>query len=146
MKHDSPADRHTARQTAALPLLAKLHSLAEKYQQQVPPSTLLGKAISYLLSQWSRLVAYCEDGRLSIDNNKTENAIRPFVIGRKNWLFSKSQGGARASAALYGLVETCKTHGLDPYRYLRYVFTTLPNLTSKDNIADLFPWRCADKL
>jgi hypothetical protein len=89
------------------------------------PKGLLGKALSYLEKSWTKLTVYTEDGRLSIDNNPAENAIRPFVIGRKNWLFSASVRGAKSSANLYGLIETAKANGLEPYAYLRHVFYTL---------------------
>jgi transposase len=75
-----------------------------------------------------------------IDNNAAENAIRPFVIGRKNWLFSASQQGATASANLYSLIETAKANGLEPYAYLKKVFTELPNVTTLEQIENLLPW------
>ena len=81
-----------------------------------------------------------EDGRLEIDNNATERAIRPFVIGRRNWLFSDTVEGAKASANLYSLIETVKAHDLEPYRYLRYVFKELPRAQSLEEIEQLLPW------
>ena len=83
---------------------------------------------------------YCEDGRLEIDNNHCENAIRPFVIGRKNWLFSDTVKGAQSSANLYSLIETAKVNGLEPYAYLRRVFTLLPAATTVADIEALLPW------
>jgi len=82
-------------------------------------------------------------GDYPIDNNAAENAIRPFVIGRKNWLFSASQQGATASANLYGLIETAKVNGLEPYAYLKRVFTELPNATTLEQIENLLPWNLA---
>ena len=96
----------------------------------VPPSTALGRALSYLDAQWPKLIRFIEDGRLELTNNRAENAIRPFVLGRKNWLFSATVHGAKASANLYSLVETAKACGLEPYSYLRRVFTELPKATS----------------
>jgi hypothetical protein len=84
----------------------------------VPPKSLIGKALGYLENQWPKLIRYLDDGRLRMDTNSVENAIRPFVIGRKAWLFSKSVRGAEASANLYGLIETAKMNGLEPYAYL----------------------------
>ncbi len=72
------------------------------------------------------LIRYIEDGRLEIDNNGAENAIRPFVIGRKNWLFSNSTKGAKASGSLYSIIETAKANGLEPYAYLSHIFTKIP--------------------
>lgn len=86
---------------------------------------LLGRALFYLEKNWAKLTVYVEDGRLAIDNNGAENAIRPFVIGRKNWLFSASVNGAKASANLYSLIETAKANGQEPYAYLRHLFTQL---------------------
>ena len=108
----------------------------------MPPKSALGKALQYLHNQWDRLVRYLEDGAYPIDNNYAENAIRPFVIGRKNWLFTNSQGGAKASANLYSLIETAKANGLNPYEYLKLVFKELPNADSVEKIEALLPWEC----
>ena len=93
------------------------------------------------LKQWDRLVRYLEDGRLRPDNNLAENAIRPFVVGRKNWLFSGHPNGAKASAALYSLIETAKANDLEPYAYLRYLFDKLPLANSEDDYRALLPNR-----
>jgi transposase len=100
---------------------------------------LLGKALQYLDNQWPRLIAYLEDGQYPIDNNPVENAIRPFAIGRKNWLFSASVNGPKASANLYSLIETAKANDLEPYAYLKRVFTELPNAQSYDDVEKLLP-------
>ena len=86
-----------------------------------------------------KLIRYIDDGQLQIDNNGVENAIRPFAIGRKNWLFSNSVKGAKASANLYSLIETAKAHGLEPYHYLRYVFTELPKAKTLNEVEALLP-------
>ena len=86
------------------------------------------------------LVRYCDAGYLRMDNNLAENAIRPFVIGRKAWLFSNSQKGAHASANLYSLVETAKACGLEPYQYLKVVFERLPVAQSVEDVEQLLPW------
>ena len=91
-------------------------------------------------NEWPKLVRYLEDGLLEIDNNLAENAIRPFVIGRKNWLFSDSVHGVKASANLYSLVETAKANGLEPYQYFRQVFTVLPQAETVEAIESLLPW------
>ena len=82
------------------------------------PGSLLGKALHYLTAQWPKLVRYVDDGRYPIDNNACENAIRPFVVGRRNWLFADTVAGANASANLYSQLQTCKANGIDGYRYL----------------------------
>ena len=107
---------------------------------QTPPKGLLGKAIAYTLNQWHRLVGYIEDGRLSIDNNMAENSIRPFVVGRKNWLFSGTPEGAEASALLFSLIETAKANRLEPYAYLRYIFEKLPLAVTLEDYEALLPW------
>jgi len=89
---------------------------------------------------WPRLIRILEDGLFPIDNNPAENAIRPFVVGRKNWLFSASQRGAEACANLYSLIETAKANGLEPQAYLAQVFTALPNAQTIDDIEALLPW------
>ena len=85
-------------------------------------------------------------GGYPLDNNRAENAIRPFVIGRKNWLFSNSQAGARASANLYSLIETAKANGVEPYAYLKVIFTELPKAQSVEAIDALLPWNRKDNL
>ena len=96
--------------------------------------------VEYLDHQWDKLIRYCEDGRLNIDNNPVERAIRPFVTGRKNWLFSDTVKGAKASANLYSLIETAKPNGLEPYHYLRYVFKELPAAQSIADLEALLPF------
>ncbi|WP_339561637.1 transposase, partial [Pseudomonas sp. EA_65y_Pfl1_P113] len=103
--------RFVGRQEQSLPVLAQLKSWLEKTQSQVTPQSALGKAVNYLASNWSRLERYVEAGFLPIDNNKAERAIKPFVIGRKAWLFSDTPKGATASAQIYSLVETAKVNG-----------------------------------
>ena len=104
------------------------------------PTTALGKALTYLNNQWDRLVGYLENGNYPIDNNPAERAIRPFTIGRKNWLFSKSQAGAKASANLYSLIETAKANDLNVYEYFRFIFKELPNVQSVEDVEALLPW------
>ena len=141
IKDDPPDKRYDYRQTHAKPILEKLNAWMEKSVLTVPPKTAIGKALIYLTNQWHRLVLYIDDGRYPIDNNPAERAIRPFTIGRKNWLFSKSQAGAKASANLYSLIETAKANDLNPYTYLRHVFTALPNANSVEDIEALLPWK-----
>ncbi|MES2675936.1 MAG: transposase [Pseudomonadota bacterium] len=104
----------------------KIKSWLDKSVSQSPPQSAIGKALYYLQSQWLCLIRYLESGNYPIDNNPAENAIRPFVVGRKAWLFSASQNGATSSANLYSLIETAKTNGLEPHTYLKKIFTELP--------------------
>ncbi len=130
------------RQGQAKPILNKFKAWLDKRKDQVPPKTLLGKAVNYCLNQWHRLDNYIENGHAGIDNNVVENAIRPFVLGRKNWLFSGTPEGARASALLYSLIETAKANQLEPYAYLRYLFEKLP-VTPTENLSNLLPTNLA---
>ena len=101
-------------------------------QAKTAPKSALGKAIYYLLEQWPYLTRYLEDGRLELSNNRAERSIKPFVMGRKNWLFANTPGGAQASAMIYSLIETAKENGLDPYRYLLWVLHNAPQLSQTD--------------
>jgi len=125
------------RQAESLPILENFKGWLDEHVEQVPPSSLLGKAIAYARGQWDRLLVYVEDGILSPDNNIAENAIRPFCVGRKNWLFSYHPPGAAASATIFSLIETAKANGLEPYRYLRTLFQRLPLLGPEPEPCDL---------
>ncbi len=127
-------------------VLAMLHAWREKTQPQVTAQNALGKAISYLASNWHKLVRYTEAGFLPIDNNAAERAITPFVIGRKNWLFSDTPKGATASAQLYSLGETAKANGQAPYAWLRHASERLTLATSVEDYEALLPWNCTPQL
>ncbi|MBF0257435.1 MAG: IS66 family transposase [Desulfamplus sp.] len=127
------------RQEKSAPVMADLKKLLDTSVCHVPPKTLLGKAITYALNQWHRLIVYLETPHVTLDNNLVENAIRPFAIGRKNWLFSGSPEGAAASAAIYSLIETAKANGLEPYWYLRYLLKNLPEAMTDDDFKALLP-------
>ena len=135
----TPDQRHEHRLSHAKPILDRLRHWLDESLPQVPPGMAAGKALNYLNNEWSKLTGYLEDGRLEIDNNLAENAIRPFVIGRKNWLFSDSLAGVKASANLYSLIETAKANELEPYAYLRYLYTHLPRAASVEDIEALLP-------
>jgi len=127
------------RQEKAKPLLDKFKDWLEANKPLTPPKGLLGRAISYTLANWEKLIIYLEDGRLRPDNNLVENAIRPFVVGRKNWLFAGSPDGAKASATFFSLIETAKANGLEPYAYLRHIFKKLPLAQTQQDLKDLLP-------
>jgi len=132
-------ERTTARQEKAIPILKKFRQWLDDTTPKTPPRGLLGRAIKYTINEWDRLIRYTENGILRPDNNLAENAIRPFVIGRKNWLFSGSPRGAKASAAIYSLIETAKANNLEPYRYLRYLFERLPHAKTEQDYKNLLP-------
>jgi transposase len=108
--------------------------------EEVPPSLLLGTAIRYSLAQWDKMTAYLESPRLTPDNNACENAIRPFVLGRKNWLFCKSPEGAEISCGIYSLIETAKQNGLVPLHYLTVLFEKASIASSPGDWKKLLPW------
>jgi transposase len=142
LKELDPKDRYEARLKQSKPVLDAFLSWLKVQENKVLPKSALGKAITYCLNQWNKLVAFLEDGRLEIDNNLSERSIKPVVIGRKNWLFANTPQGARASAIIYSIVETAKANGLNPYYYLRYLFEQLPNidLTDENALDQLLPW------
>ena len=139
LKALSPADRQRARQARSATRLAEFRQWLDTHIPLVPPQSALGKATNYAHKQWDKLTVFVEDGRLRMDNNLTENAIRPFVVGRKNFLFCDSVAGAHASANLYSLIETAKANGIDPFVYLKTVFTELPKATTVEDIEALLP-------
>ena len=132
--------RFLARKSLSVPALETLRAWMEKTLPGVPPKNALGTALSYMHDQWSMLVRYPERGDLPIDNNRCENAIRPFVIGRKSWLFNCTPAGAKASAVIYSLVETAKANGLEPYTWLRQVLRDLPAAQTVEEVEALLPW------
>ena len=129
------------RQAHSVPVLDRIEALLLANIHGVLPGSLLGQALHYLSSQWPKLQRYVTNGGYPIDNNACENSIRPFVIGRRNWLFSDTVAGANASANLYSLLQTCAVNGVDGYRYLRALLTALPNVQTADDYEALLPWR-----
>lgn len=140
-KDKSAAERQQLRNEFSRPVLQRIEAMLLKHLHVVVPGSLLGKALHYLSAQWPKLIRYVENGEWPIDNNLCENAIRPFVVGRRNWLFADTVAGAHASANLYSLVETCKANRIDPYAYLVRLFGKLPTAKSADDFEPLLPWR-----
>jgi transposase len=133
--------RQRLRRRYSTRILDAIYALALAESPGVVPKSLLGKALTYLREQWPKLIRYVEDGSWPISNNPCENAIRPFVVGRRSWLFSDTVAGANASANLYSLIETCKAGGIDPYRYLHWLFQRLPLAKTVDDYDALLPWK-----
>jgi transposase len=141
LEKDKDVEKFLAdRKTRAGPILEKFKEWLVKRNDEVPPSMLLGKAVRYSLAQWDKLVAYLESPYLTPDNNACENAIRPFVLGRKNWLFSQSPDGAKSSCGIFTLIETAKQNGLVPYDYLKALFEQAPLASSPKDWEKLLPW------
>jgi transposase len=137
----SASERYEFRKDKAEEILRKFKDWIDKRLRMTPPKGLLGKALGYTVNHWPKLVRYVEDGHITPDNNAAENAIRPFVVGRKNWLFAGHPNGAHASAILFSLIETAKACGLEPYAYLRFLFTKIPYVQTAEEYAALLPQR-----
>ena len=123
------------------PLLENLFEIIKTKKELIPPKTLVGQALNYAFDELPLLIkSYSEHAEIRLDNNKVENAIRPFAVGRKNWLFSKSVEGAHASQVIYSLVETAKLNGIEPYQYLNYIFKKLPSCLTVEDYEQLLPF------
>jgi transposase len=142
--YTDPQEFAAERRRQVEPILAGFRSWLERRAAQVPPETFLGKAIGYTLGQWPKLIRYLDHPAIGPDTNAVENAIRPFVVGRRNWLFSGSPRGATASATLFSIVETARANGKEPYWYLRKLFEELPTARTDAEILRLAPFRTAD--
>ena len=128
------------RQQLSRPVLEDLKGWLQANLPRVPKDSLTWTAINYTLNQWDALIGYCNDGRLHISNALAENAIRPFAVGRRKWLFTDTPRGARASATHYSLIETAKANGLEPYEYLRHVLQHIAAADTVEKLEALLPW------
>lgn len=135
-----PEERLRVRVQHSAPVMQQFHAWLEALTPNVLPQSLLGKAVHYALGQWPKLTIFLTHADVPLDNNRCENAIRPFVIGRKGWLFSDTVPGALASANLYSLVETAKANGIEPHAYLSHLFDKLPLATTVEDFEALLPW------
>ena len=135
-----PALRQAERASLSRPVLARLHRalIRLKTKHRFLPRSAMGKAIDYALGQWTSLLVFLEDGRLEIDNNRIENAIRPTAVGKKNWLFIGDAEAGDRSAIIYTVIENCRRRDIDPFAYLRDIFTRLPSATNWQ-VKDLTP-------
>lgn len=140
------AQRYAYRQEHAIPKLEELKSWLEKNSTKVAKDTLTHKAISYALNQWGYLIAYCDHGQLKISNVLVENAIRPFVVGRKGWLFADTPGGANASALYYTLIETAKANDIDPFKYILHLCKHIASVETVVDVEALLPWNVKKQL
>ncbi len=138
-------DRLELRTSRSRPVLEQIRTLLEELGQSALPKGALGKAVRYTLDQWERLARYCEDGDVSIDNNIVERAIRPVALGRKNWLFAGSEGGADWAAGFYSLIESAKLWGVEPGKYLSEVLRVIGDYEDGEEMDQLLPdayaWR-----
>ncbi|MDQ3234353.1 MAG: transposase, partial [Pseudobdellovibrionaceae bacterium] len=137
--------RFQARQIKSRKVIDDLRIWLDSALAKVPPKSLTGQALAYMDGQWPKLTRFLDDPVIGLDTNVVENAIRPFAVGRKNWLFSDTVKGANASAALYSLVITARANSVEPYDYLTHIFAELPRATSADDIEALLPWNFSIK-
>jgi transposase len=141
IKNSILSEKQAIRQNKEKPLLDDLQEYLINQQPTIPPKSLLGQAVSYTLNQWDKILNYLKDPRLDISNNLSERAIKPFVIGRKGWLFATSVDGANAAATIFSIIETCKYHKIEPYDYLRYVLNVLQQCQTIDDYEKLLPYK-----
>ena len=139
-------ERYEYRQKHAMPKLKELHKWLVTNESKVAKDTLTHKAIKYTLNQWEHLIAYCDHGQLHISNILVENAIRPFAVGRRAWLFSDTPKGAKAGAVYYTLIESAKANGLDPYAYLLHLCKNIADVQTVEDVEALLPWNVTDQL
>jgi transposase len=132
-KNGSPKLRAVLRQQESRMIVERIGRACERLQRggRHLPQSPLGKALSYTLKQWAGLQVFLTDGRVEIDNNGVENAIRPTAVGKKNWLFIGADDAGERSAVLFTIIENCRRLGLNPYDYLKDVLTRLPTLTNQ---------------
>jgi transposase len=135
-------ERYEERLIRLKPMLEAYFAWIEKEHALALPKSSYGKAINYSYNQKDKLMSILKDGRLELSNNRAERAIKPFVIGRKNWLFANTPQGAKASAVTYSIIETAKENNLIPFEYLKYLFEKMPNIDviDKDELNKLLPW------
>jgi len=138
IKDKTAEEKQCIRKKQSCALLEQFKTWLDKSALHVPPKSAIGKAVGYSIRQWPKLTRFVESGYLNVDNNRAERAIKPFVIGRKNWMFSNTAKGAEASAVLYSLIETAKANGLIPFDYLKCLLEQLPG--QPENIDYLLPW------
>jgi hypothetical protein len=121
------------------PIMEEMHSLLQREKDIIAPGSRLGQAINYALNEWTSWIRYLDKWYLTPDNNYTERKVRDYVIGRKNWVFSDTLRGAHASSTMFSLIHTARENGLDPYWYLRYLFTKLPAVETEEDLRKLLP-------
>lgn len=134
------------RMELSVPILEALYKRLKYMEDKAPPNGYLSKAIGYCLNQWEKLTAYLKDGRIRIDNNDTERVIKPFVIGRNNWMFSNKECGAKASAIIYSLVETCKSNKVNVFDYFKYILENIHKAENNDQLREMLPWKLDKEL
>ena len=137
-KEMSDKDRRRLRQEIAVPIAGKLHEWMLAQRELVPEGSATAKALDYSLKRWVALTRYLDDGAVPIDNNPVENTIRPWALGRSNWLFAGSLRSGKRAAAIMSLIQSARMNGHDPYAYLKDMLTRLPRQKASE-IGNLLP-------
>ena len=137
--HLSSQDRYQLRKAKTVSIITAFKEWLDTNLTKVPTQSKIHNAICYTLSNWEYLNNYLKDGRIEIDNNLIENAIRPFALGRKNWLFHGSPSGAKAGAIFYSLIETCKANNIEPYKYFCAMLHRIRMCKTEDDYRKLLP-------
>ena len=140
IQHLEASEKYTLRQELSLPVLEDFKQWLDKNVTRVMKKSLTRTAMDYALNQWHTLTGYCDDGHLNISNVLAENAIRPFAVGRKAWLFADTTRGANASATCYSLIETAKANDLEPYAYILHILNHIGAADTLEEIETLLPW------
>jgi transposase len=134
------------RQEKSKPICDEFKVWLDDTRPRVPPESKLGEAITYAVNQWEMLILYLSDGKIEIDNNSTERLIKPFALGRRNWLFSGNEEGAEASAGIYSLRATCEVNDVEIYDYFCYVLTKIPYAETENDFLALLPYNCKEEV
>ncbi len=137
----SPKQRRKLRLKKSVPILKQIKVLLDEYKELTPPKGMLGKAIAYSLNQWDSLNTYLLDGRIRIDNNDNEGVIRLIALGRRNWMFFKSENGAKAGANIYSIIQTAIANDIDVYSYLKYVFDNIKPAMTPEELRAFLPYK-----
>ena len=142
IKDKSKEERYKIRHERSFPVIQEFGTWLEEQKSKALPKSAFGKAVSYCLNQWDKLNTFLEDGDLELDNNRAERSIKPFVIGRKNWMFANTPKGAKSSALIYSIIETAKENELNPFNYLQFLFENLPqiDINDQEKLDKFLPW------
>jgi transposase len=140
----SHEERFILRLTESKNILYQIKTWLDKTMPSAPPQSALGKGILYMQTRWDQLTAFLKHGMLEIDNNMAENAIRPFALGRKNWLFAATPCGAKASMLFYSLIMTCKANNIEPFAYFDAMLKRIALWTSQEHYEALLPYNITE--
>lgn len=140
MRGRPPDQRRSARQDQTKPAIEALRAVLDEALRRLSPKSEMAKAIAYGTKRWRALLRFLDDGRLEIDNNIAERALRSVAVGRRNWLFAGSKIGGERAAAIYTVIETCKSNGVDPQAYIADITAKIAANWPAARWDELMPW------